>query len=324
MTQSSHYALTIMNSHKKIINILLSSLAITTLSTTAEESLWLYTRGTDARPKASWELKLSNISRIGKDSGHYRFDDFRPEIEYGLTDRINIGAKVMLFNHRFSVTDTVADQSTPTGTTTARRKFDRFQPSGFELGSKINILSPYKDLFGLSAAAAYEHRSVSRLDGAEINQDTLYLSAMAQKNFFDDTLVMAMNAKAGFTRVRAGGNEQKEITLDLSAAISYRLAPKWTIGIEALRQSDSLSSSINANFNDGLQSPTSTLSNTSPDGKSQHAIYVGPTIHYAEQAWWFTLGALYQIDSGGDNVPTNRNWDKHEKWHLGATIGFEF
>ncbi len=75
----------------------------------AEENLWIYTTGTDTRPKGSTELKLSNVTRIGKNSGDYTFHDIRPEIEYGITDRLTVGASVLIFDHDYSVGDNGPD-----------------------------------------------------------------------------------------------------------------------------------------------------------------------------------------------------------------------
>tara|TARA_B100001564_G_C20077860_1_gene419166 strand:- start:33 stop:314 length:282 start_codon:yes stop_codon:yes gene_type:complete len=67
----------------------------------AEENLWLYTKATDTRPEGSFELKLTDIIREGKDSGDYTFHDIRPEIEYGITDRLTVGAELMFFDHNY-------------------------------------------------------------------------------------------------------------------------------------------------------------------------------------------------------------------------------
>ena len=71
----------------------------------AEENLWVYTKGTDTRPEGSYELKLSDTIRVGKGSGSYVFHDFRPEAEYGITDRLTVGAELMLFDHNYSLND---------------------------------------------------------------------------------------------------------------------------------------------------------------------------------------------------------------------------
>lgn len=132
----------------------------------ADESLWIYTQGTDTRPKGSWELKLANISRIGKDSSDYTFHDFRPEIEYGITDRWTVSFEAMIFDHDYSVDDDTLQPMFDTQGGEGGR-FNDTQFAGIEAGFKYNILSPYKSALGLSVGFAYEYRRRYRLDGAE-------------------------------------------------------------------------------------------------------------------------------------------------------------
>ncbi|MFT5904519.1 MAG: hypothetical protein ACI9E1_000103 [Cryomorphaceae bacterium] len=328
-----------MNILKQNKLLIFAGLILTAGSALAEENLWLYTKGTDTRPQGSWELKLSDISRLGKDSGHYRFDDIRPEVEYGVTDKLTVGAKIMLFNHRYSVND---PELNPMYETQGGddETFNKFQFGGFEVGAKYNVLSPYKDPLGLSFAAAFEHRSAYRLDGADIDQDSIVLQALVQKNFLDDTLVFALNSKVEFERRKAGGVLEEEIAFDISAGVSYRVAPKWFVGIEARWQSDFLNPQESGEagnpgfdsegFEEGVGRSSWDLSDMRLGDQFQYGTYIGPTLHYASEGWWLTLGALYQIKGGGDdsrnaaNNTSGRNWDEHEKWHLGATVGFEF
>jgi hypothetical protein len=67
--------------------------------TYAAENLWIYTKGTDTRPEGRWEIKFSDIARIGKNYGDYNFHNLRPEVEYGITDKLTIGAELMFFDH---------------------------------------------------------------------------------------------------------------------------------------------------------------------------------------------------------------------------------
>ena len=62
-----------------VLYVMLSALTLLANIAAAEESLWVYTKGSDTRPKGSLELKLNNISRLGKNAGDYSFHDIRPE-----------------------------------------------------------------------------------------------------------------------------------------------------------------------------------------------------------------------------------------------------
>ena len=74
-------------------------------SASAEENLWIYAKGTDTRPQGSVELKLGVVSRFGKVDADYLFNDIRPEIEYGITNRLTVGAELLIFHHDYSVTN---------------------------------------------------------------------------------------------------------------------------------------------------------------------------------------------------------------------------
>ncbi len=295
----------------------------------AEENLWIYTRGTDTRPKGSYEFKLSMISRIGKSSGHYRFDDIRPEIEYGITNRLTLGAEILLFNHDYKIND---PDLNPMYETQANHggSFKKLQYAGFEIFAKYNILSPYKDYFGLSVYAAYEYRGKYRLDGSDIDQDSYVLSALLQKNFYDDKLTLAANLKTEFEYRKSPGILEEEFALDFSTGASYRFAPKHFLGIEFRHQSDYLSpyNTETQSYEEPSLTPTNfNLVNFRIGTQHQNGNYLGLTYHYAEQKWWVTTGVLFQIFGGGSQfayVKDHKNYDEHETVHIGLIFGYNF
>ncbi len=299
--------------------------------TQAEENLWIYAKGTDTRPQGSVEVKLSDVSRFDKGSGDYRFHDIRPEIEYGVTDKLTVGAEIMIFDHNYSVnSDDLGPMVDTQGGIGSR--FNDTQYGGFELALKYNILSPYKDFMGFSVGLGYENREKYRLDGGDIKQDSFTATLFFQKNFLDDTLVFVLNPKVEFERRKNDGGDEKvleeEISLDVSAGVSYRFAPKWFIGLEARHQSDYLNPQINGEFDPELDRSSFDLGDFRIGSQHQYAYYLGPTIHYAEQTWWATAGVLFQVAGGGradgDANKDNRNYDEHEKYHVGLSLGYEF
>lgn len=290
----------------------------------ADENLWLYTKGTDTRPKGSWELKFQDISRIGKDSGDYYFNDIRPSLEYGITDRWTIGTEILIFDHHYNDVEwapMVDTQGGPGGS------FDDTQYGGFDIGTKYNILSPYKDPFGLSIGFAYERREVYRLDGAEIDQYSLVPKIWLQKNFLDNTLVWAFAGKMELERRKSPGVLEEEIAFDLATGLSYRIAPKWFVGIETRFQSDFLSPEIDGEPAEGKKSSWD-IGNLQLGDQFQYGLYVGPSVHYAEKNWWVTAGALWQVKGwsadGSAASRKGKDWDEHEQLHIGVILGFEF
>jgi hypothetical protein len=317
-------------SFKKHFLVAVAILAITLPpSAQAEENLWLYTRGTDTRPEGSWEAKLSSISRIDKGSGHYRFDDIRPEVEYGITDSLTVGAELMFFNHDYSVDDPDLNPMYETQEQEGG-SVDQFKYAGYEISTKYNFLSPYKDALGLSLGLGYENRDRYRLDGAKIDQDSYIVTLLAQKNFLDDKLTLAANWKTEFERRKSPGVLEEEIAFDISAGVSYRVAPKHFVGLEFRHQSDYLSpyNTEDGRYDDPSLKPSEfDLTSFKLGTQHQHGNYFGPTYHYAEKDWWFTTGALFQVDGGGSQhayVKNGKNYDEHERVHIGFIFGYNF
>jgi opacity protein-like surface antigen len=292
----------------------------------ADESLWLYAKGTDTRPKGSTELKISDITKIDKNSGDYVFHDIRPEIEYGITDRLTLSVEWMLFHHDYSVDD---ENLNPMFETQggAGKKFKDTQVGGYELGLKYNVLSPYSEWMGLALGVGYEKRLVYRLDGAEIDQDSVTLTTFLQKNYLDDRLSFALVPKFEFERRRSADVLEEEIALDVAAGVSYRVAPSWFLGLEFRHQSDYLNPQEAGDFNPELKRSSFDSTDFRVGSQHQNGNYFGPTVHYGGQKWWVTAGVLWQVKGGGSKFSyskNGKNWDEHEKMHLGLTYAKEF
>jgi opacity protein-like surface antigen len=304
----------------------------------ADENLWMYVKGADTRPKDSWEFMLKDVTRIDKGSGQYTFNDIRPELEYGITDKLTVGAALMVFDHHYSVDDPnlqpMFDSQGGAG-----GDYNDTQFGGFELGFKYNILSTYKDPLGLSVGFKYERREVYRLDGADIDQDSFVPIIYLQKNFLDNTLVTAFTGKTEFERRESPGVLEEEIALDLAAGVAYRFAPKWFAGFEMRYQSDFLNPQLfdeagkpgydNKGFEDGYDRSSFDLGDWRWGSQYQYGTYMGPSIHYAEKNWWATASILFQVQGGGSegrnaSISGGKNYDEHERVHLGLTVGWEF
>jgi opacity protein-like surface antigen len=313
--------------HLKKLAAATAALLMTSSYAQAEENLWIYAKGTDTRPQGSTELKLSSISRFGKGSGDYAFHDIRPEIEYGITDKLTVGAEIMIFDHNYSVDSEDLEPMVETQGGIGSR-FNDTQYGGFELSFKYNILSPYKDALGLSVGGSYERREKYRLDGADIDQDSFVASLFLQKNFIDNTLIFVLNPKVEFERRKSPGVLEEEIALDVAAGVSYRIAPKWFIGLEFRHQSDYLNPQEDGEFDPELERSSFDLTDWKVGSQHQAGNYLGPTVHYAEKEWWATAGVLWQVAghgrAEGESNTDGRNYDEHERVHVGLSIGYEF
>jgi opacity protein-like surface antigen len=321
---------------KKVSAGLLASALVPAGAAVADENLWIYAQGADTLPQGKLEFKIQDIIRTGKEGGKYTFHEFRPAVEYGITDKLTVGAEILIFHHNYSVSnpDLQPYFDTQGG---EGGSFNNLAIGGYEFEAKYNILSTYKDIFGLALGVAYDHRDKYRLDGASINQDSIEVMAFFQKNFLDDTLMFAFTPKLELEKRTSGDGAdfvlEEEVAFDFAAGVSYRVAPKWYIGAEFRHQSDYLVPQV-IGENGGLVYEEPHLDPSDIDlffpsigSQFQNGNYFGPTLHYGTQDWWFTAGALFQISGGGRDGSFNvgnRNFDEHEKVHIGLALGFEF
>ncbi len=307
--------------------ILIAAALFTAVSTSlkADENLWIYAKGADTLPKGEVELKFRDVIRLDKDSGDYTFHDLRTEVEYGFTDRLTFSAEVVGFHHDYSVDDPDL-QPLFDGQGGEGGRFKDFQYAGYELGAKYNILSNYKDVIGLAIKGTFEHRNRYRLDGAPINQDSFGIATMLQKNFLEDRLNIVLSPKIEFERRKSPGVLEEEISFDLAAGIAYRFRPNWSIGAEFRHQSDYLSPQIDGEFEPTQRRSSFDLGDFRVGSQFQRGNYLGPTLHYGGKAWWGTVGALFQVRGGGHPLSysrNNRNWDEHERLHIGIAFGLQ-
>ncbi|MDF1825827.1 MAG: hypothetical protein P1U68_14365 [Verrucomicrobiales bacterium] len=300
-----------------------------------DENLWIYTKGTKVREQGSWEFKLKNVSRIGKLEGSYQFHDFRPEIEYGITDKLTFGASVFLFHHDYrNVPWGPMNERNPTpgGINGTLGNYTGTQLGGFEFNTKYNVLDPFEDSFGLSFGLSFDHRVAYRLDGGRINQDALTPQIFIQKSLMDDRLQLAFHGKLEHEQRKGGEILEEEIAPDLALGVSYELKKDIWIGLETRWQTDALSPyDVVAGAYGDDNSPSNWDFNEYAIGDQfQWGLYVGPTIHWdpSDKPWWITAGALVQVSGWSDDGNTassgGRNWDEHEKIHAGITFGYEW
>ena len=312
----------------RAIALLMSAFACATAS--ADESFWVYAKGAETLPKGELEFKLNSVSRLGKSSGSYTFHDVRPTVEYGITDRLTIEGSVLIFDHNYSVDDPdlqpMFDSQGGEG-----GRYRHTQIGGYEVFAKYNVLSPYKDAVGLSIGLAYERRQRYRLDGAPVSQNSYVPSLYLQKNFIENTLTLALSTKMEMELRNSPGVREEEIAFDIAAGISYRFRPNWNVGLEFRHQSDYLCPEIDGECDPGEEDSLQTSNFSLPDfrigSQHQNGNYFGPSLHYSQQHWWATAGVLFQVFGGGSRnafVESGKNWDEHERVHVGLSFAYEF
>jgi hypothetical protein len=97
-----------------------------------------------------------------------------------------------------------------------------------------------------------------------------------------------------------------EIELKLGTGLTYRFAPKWYIGAEALYETE---------FETEV-------------GQERWSWHAGPSLHYADRAWWATLTWMPQLRGGGETYPGQTDTDLHliekTKQELRVKVGYNF
>ena len=117
----------------------------------AEESMFGFVYTTDLLPKGGWEIEQWMTWRHQKNNGYFDQLEGRTELEYGLTDQLQVA---LYANYAW----TRAYHNGPFGATTPSEQFsdynvgpdDRFSAARFIGVSGYRILSPYTDPVGLA------------------------------------------------------------------------------------------------------------------------------------------------------------------------------
>jgi len=268
----------------------------------ADERYFGYVYAAEAMPKGETEAELWVTDRRGKAEGHYDAQNYRLELEHGFTDRLTIAGYANFVSHH--VRGLEDDE-----------RIDRdFAFQGLSAEFKYNVLSPYKDGFGLTLYAEPGWSRIHSVEGEKGTEYELELKAILQKNFLDDKLIWATNLtfepewekerEIDPDTLETETEWEKELKLEVSTGLSYRVAPGWFAGVEGRY------SSVYPDWTHGLHRET-------------YAVFAGPAVHYAGKHWWVT--ASYQPQLFGKPSPgRSLALDEFEKRELRLILGYEF
>jgi opacity protein-like surface antigen len=279
----------------------LAGLAAT--SAKADENFFGYTYGAETLPAGQTEAYLWVTDRRGKSEGHYDAQDYRLELEHGLTNRLQGSLYLNFASHHIR------------GLEPEFEDVDRdFGFQGISTEFKYNVLSPYKDGLGLTL---YAEPAWSRIHGGgeKGTEYELELKAILQKNFLDDKLIWAANLTAEFEWEREKEEDEitglveheweKELAIEATTGLSYRVAPNWFLGVEGRYHSEY------PDWTHGLD-------------REHYALFLGPSLHYGGKKWWFTATYLPQIHGSPNEPGSSLHLDEHEKRELRLKIGYNF
>ena len=286
------------------------ALLVTSGLARADENQFGYVRGAEVLPKGAMEAYQWFTQRSDKGQGSYRAIDGKTELEYGLTDRFQVSAELnTLALHTDGLTiDGYLPGAKKTG----------LKPQSVEVAVKYNFLSPAKDDFGLSNYTSFE---IGRLDvhsGQNKREYEFETMLLAQKYFMEGQLTWVGNLglRAAYEKRSAIANlpadfdwpttPEMEINVKVGTGLSYRFAPGWYAGLEAMHETE---------FETEV-------------GTERWSLFAGPSLHYGGEKWWGTLTYFKQVRGGGEKYNGQTDTSLHliekTKQEVRLKVGYNF
>jgi len=188
--------------------------------------------------------------------------------------------------------------------------------SGLELSAKYNFLSPALDDFGLSGYWSFDYLTIDPHSGQDKTTASIESWLIAQKYFLEGQLIWVGNLAMEGTYAKRDPiadlpddfewptDPEMEIEFKLGTGLSYRVAPGWFVGAEALYETE---------FETEV-------------GQERWSLFAGPSLHYASAKWWLTLTWFEQLQGGGELIQETDDLHLIEKtqseWRL--KLGYNF
>ncbi|MGV8991365.1 MAG: DUF6662 family protein [Thiobacillus sp.] len=292
----------------------------------ADENLLGYVSGAETMPKGASEAYLFMTHRWDKGQGRYQANDVSAEYEYGLTHRLT--ASLELKGQSIDTQGLVIDGYLP-----GANEYG-LKPSGVEGKLKYNFLSAAKDPIGLSGTVALVQLWRDPHSGLDKDTTKAEFGLQLQKLLLDDQLTLIANtgieatyAKraplSATTQASADASMQTltgdpgatfewptepemEIEFKLGAGASYRFAPNWSAGLEALYETE---------FETEV-------------GQERWSVFAGPSIHYGSKQWWATLTWFEQLAGGKEQyinqAADNLHLIEKTRHELRFKLGYNF
>ena len=248
------------------------------LAARADERLFTYTYEAEVLPKGGVEFEQWLTHRRGKQDGVFAAWDFREEVEFGLTEKLTSALYLNFRNTHSEDVPGVVDQ-------------DKFEFKGVSSEWKYQLLNPNTQPVGVLAYAEATYDG----EGFELEE-----KIVLQKNF-GEKWVLAFNATVEQEWEFKPGATERELGLELTGGLSYKLTPHWALGLEGRNV------------------------RTFPDFDSEKssAWFVGPALHYGSSKWWATLTVLPQV-AGRPDTRSGLNLDEHERIEVRLIAGINF
>ncbi len=290
----------------------------------ADEPLFGFVYTTDLLPKGQREVEQWATLREGRSEGYFHVVQARTEFSYGMTDRFQLSGYLNLswadVYHNIPSGETAPPEIFADYYADPNKPFNHFRLESFSGEALYRISSPYTSPLGV---AVYMEPSLGPRTMELENRLIL------QKNFLDDKLVFAFNTTVGFEMRELHGDPEAEPTsadfvdhwdhetdVNFGIAGSYRFARNWSVGLEFQNEREW------AGFDPFASSQRTNV-----------AYYTGPTLHYANQHFFFTGTVLFQLpwaqdlaDDAADSFVVNgiTNADDFENLRVRLKFGYFF
>lgn len=262
----------------------------------AESNPFGYSYTANTETPGETEVSIWATDRRGKDEGHYDAQDYRLEIERGITDRFQVAGYVNLASHHVRGDETI----------------DRdLALKGVSLEFKYRVLDEASHGIGFALYAEPGWSRIHSVEGEKGTELELELKAIFSKSWNDGRIVWAGNLtlepewekEVEAMLAEPGERWEKELKAGASTGLAFRVAPGWSLGMEAVY------AATYSDWSDGLH-------------RTGHALFAGPTIAFSKGEWSGSLTVLPQV-AGGPG-PGNLNLDEWEKREIRLKISHEF
>ena len=309
----------IISAVKAFIPILLALFYLSP-SSFASEAMFGYVYTTDTMPAGKFELEQWITDKEGQAQGRYHHFDMSTELEYGVTDRFQVAfyLNYMYLNASGNSVRGLTEGMEIPYDHNPSEPYSAFSFDGASVELLYRVLSPYTDPIGFALYAEPE---------VGLSEQGLELRAIFQKNFYDDQLILALNAWVEFERERNSNldsdpgaafvpslNWTPATMAEFDVGASYRVASNWYVGLEFRNHNEFDGYSLNRS------------------AQNHAALFLGPNVHYASQHFFATLSILHQLhaypytDDQLEQMQGNLLYgDEHTTWDgIRLKVGFPF
>jgi hypothetical protein len=251
-------------------------------STQADERMFTYSyEAVSVLPKGGVEFEQWITYRGGQDEGTFSRWDIREELEFGITDRYTT-ALYLNFRDTHSDVEGTGDD------------VDEFEFKGISSEHKYQLLNPHTKPLGMLAYGEIT------TDGneLELEEKLIFQKFFGPEEKWNAVFNVIFEQEWEYEEEETG----EESVLELTAGLSYRLTPKWAVGLEGRHH----------RVYSGIFSE-----------EEANAWFLGPNVHFGTGKWWATLTVLPQI-GGHPDTRGELELEEHTRVEVRLIAGYNF